>query len=41
MVIDLHPGIAAVVLLILAWFTHVALRPCRCCRHHPAKSDEF
>lgn len=33
MTLDLHPGIAAIALLCLAWLLHRALKPCKCCAH--------
>lgn len=34
-----HPLIAAMVLVVLAWFIHRALRPCKCCAHAAKQYD--
>jgi hypothetical protein len=40
MTVDAHPALAALALLILAWFLHRALRPCGCCAHRNKHNPE-
>lgn len=39
--LDVHPALGGLALVILAWFIHRATRPCNCCTHRGHTPEDF